>query len=52
MTTIASAHSPVITERSLDAAFALMSSLPATPAPPVPDQVVLEAIVAQMSAAA
>jgi flavorubredoxin len=47
MTTIASGHSPVITQPSIDAAFDLVRALPATPAPPLPDQSVLDAILAQ-----
>jgi flavorubredoxin len=44
MTTIATAHSPVIPEGSIDEAFMLMRALPTVPAPPAPDQGVLEAI--------
>jgi flavorubredoxin len=36
MTTIASAHSPLITDASIDDAFRLLRALPATPAPPWP----------------
>jgi flavorubredoxin len=52
MTTIASGHSPVITEPSIDAAFALLRALPATPAPPLPDHLVLDAVLAHAVAAA
>ena len=34
MTTIATAHSPLITDTSIDHAFQLLRDLPATPAPP------------------
>jgi hypothetical protein len=44
MTTIATAHSPLIPESSIDEAFRLLRELPAVPAPPCPDQVVLDAI--------
>ena len=36
MTTIATAHSPLITDTSIDHAFRLLRDLPATPAPPWP----------------
>ena len=42
MTTIASAHSPLITDSSIDQAFRLLRDLPATPAPPWPDQRTLD----------
>ena len=51
MTTIASAHSPVITDRSIDAAFDLIRALPHVPAPPVPDQIALEAIIGSLTGA-
>jgi flavorubredoxin len=44
MTTIATAHSPLITDTTIDQAFQLLRDLPATPAPPCPDQQVLDAI--------
>jgi flavorubredoxin len=44
MRTIATAHSPLITEETIAEAFALLRELPAIPAPPVPDQVALDAI--------
>jgi flavorubredoxin len=52
MTTIAAAHTPLITDRSVDAAFDLIRSLPSVAAPSVPDQNVLDAIIAELSAAA
>jgi flavorubredoxin len=51
MTCIATAHCPVIGEESIDQAFALTRALPSVPAPPVPDQAALEAIVAAMAGA-
>jgi flavorubredoxin len=44
MTTLVCAHSPIITEDSIDAAYALARDLPNVDAPPVPDQAVLDAI--------
>ena len=44
MSTIATAHSPLITDASMEQAFGLLSDLPNVPAPPCPDQVVLDAI--------
>jgi flavorubredoxin len=44
MSTIASAHSPLITESTIDKAFHLLRQLPEVSPPPCPDQVVLEAI--------
>ena len=41
---IATAHAPLITEESTAKAFEILRALPSVPAPPVPDQVVLEAI--------
>jgi flavorubredoxin len=52
MTTVASAHSPVITDRSIDHAFEIACRLPSVPAPPVPDQSVLDAIVGEHVVAA
>ena len=46
MTTIASAHSPTITQQSIDAAFDLARQLPLVDAPPMPGQDVLDQIVA------
>ena len=43
--TIATAHSPLITEGSIDDAFAILASLAGATPPPVPDQSVLDAIV-------
>ena len=48
MTTIAGAHTPLITERSIPTAFDLTVALPSEPAPPVPDQHALDAIVAEL----
>ena len=49
MTTIASAHSPVITDRSVDAAFRFVRELPSVKAPPVPDQAILESLLGDMA---
>lgn len=49
MTTIASAHSPVITDRSVDAAFRFVRELPGVPAPPVPDQAILETVLGDLA---
>jgi hypothetical protein len=48
MTTVASAHSATITDRSVDAAFEIVRDLPSVPAPPVPDESVLEALVGNL----
>jgi flavorubredoxin len=45
MTTIASAHSPLISDTSIDHAFRLLRDLPATPAPPWPGQRPLDTLV-------
>lgn len=45
-TTIASAHSPLITGHSVDSAFDLLLDLPNVEVPPAPGQAALEAIVA------
>jgi hypothetical protein len=50
MTTIASAHSPLITRPSIDTAFELVRDLPNVVAPPLPDQGVLDAILADLAA--
>jgi flavorubredoxin len=42
--TIATAHSPIINEDMADKAWEILRSIPSTPAPPCPDQNVLEAI--------
>jgi flavorubredoxin len=42
--TIATAHSPIINEDMADQAWAILRSIPSTPAPPCPDQNVLQAI--------
>lgn len=44
MTTIATAHSPLITATSVTDAFALLCDLPDMPVPPVPNQTALEEI--------
>jgi flavorubredoxin len=44
MTTIAAAHSPLIPEAAIGKAFHVLRHLPAVPAPPCPDQGVLDAI--------
>ena len=49
MRAIATAHSPLITEEMVDKAFALTRELPMIPAPPVPDQVALDAILTGVS---
>ena len=46
MTTIATAHSPLITHASLDEAFALLRDIPNAPVPPAPNQDVLDIILA------
>lgn len=46
MTTIATAHSPLITPRSVAAAFALLRELPDVPVPPAPAQAMLDAALA------
>jgi flavorubredoxin len=43
-TTIATAHSPVISDAQSDKAFQIMRDLPSVPAPPCPDNNVLQAI--------
>jgi flavorubredoxin len=50
MTTIATAHSPIITEQSIAAAYEIACGLPKVEAPPVPDQSVLDAIVGAATA--
>jgi flavorubredoxin len=50
-TTIASAHSPVITGKSVARAIDMVRALPTIPAPPLPDQRVLDAILAELPAA-
>jgi flavorubredoxin len=44
MTTIATAHCPLITEASIADAFRIVRELPTMAVPPAPDQVVLDAI--------
>jgi hypothetical protein len=43
-TAITSAHSPVIREEQVDAAYDLITEMPSIPCPPCPDQSVLEAV--------
>jgi flavorubredoxin len=50
MTTIAAAHSPVITGASVAQAFDLARELPLIPPPPVPDQAALQAILSGSTA--
>jgi flavorubredoxin len=50
MTTMASAHSPLIEQRSVQDAFELARTLPTTPGHPCPNQTVLEAILAGAAA--
>jgi flavorubredoxin len=51
-TTIASGHSPVITQTNVDDALELIRALPLVTAPPLPDQHVLDAIVSHAPAPA
>jgi len=44
MKVIASAHSPLIVETSIEAAFQILADLPKTPVPPCPDQATLDMI--------
>ncbi len=46
MTTIATAHSPLITPGSVEDAFALLRRLPDAAVPPVPDQTALDMVLA------
>jgi flavorubredoxin len=50
--TIAACHTPVLEGDYIDAAFAWVRELPAADPPPMPDQAVLEQIVAAMTAGA
>ena len=50
MTTIAAAHSPLISECSIDQAFKLARELPLIPAPPMPDQAALTGILSGTAA--
>ena len=52
ITTIAACHTPVLEGDLIDAAFAWVRELPNADAPPMPDQAVLEQIVAAMTAGA
>ena len=49
--TIAAAHTPLITPASIDDAFALLRRLPSMAPPPVPDQAVLETLLAAATSA-
>ena len=51
MTTIATAHSPLITAGSVADAFALLRDLPNVPVPPAPDQTALDTILAAAATA-
>jgi len=46
MSSLATAHSPVIRGDSIDGAFAILRALPTVGAPPCPDQTILDAILA------
>lgn len=50
MSTIVTAHSPIITEPSIARAFEITRDLPNVTPPPCPDQAVLEAVLSGMSA--
>ncbi|MGZ4733977.1 MAG: oxygen-binding di-iron domain-containing protein [Acidimicrobiia bacterium] len=50
MSTIATAHSPIINEGSIERAFEITRELPNITPPPCPDQTVLEAVLAGASA--
>lgn len=50
-TTIVAAHSPIISAGSVAQALSMVRALPAVPAPPLPDQHVLDAIVGELTAA-
>ncbi len=51
-TTLATAHSPVIREEQVDAAFDLITEMPSIPCPPCPDHSVLEAVLGLTTAEA
>ena len=51
-TTLATAHSPVIREPQVDAAFDLITEMPSIPCPPCPDHSVLEAVLGATTATA
>jgi len=51
-TTLALAHSPVIREAQIDAAYDLITEMPSIAAPPCPDQSVLDAFLGLTSAEA
>jgi hypothetical protein len=50
MTTIASAHSPLITGESIDAAYDIARTLPTATPPELPDQSVLDEVIAATAA--
>jgi flavorubredoxin len=50
ITTVAACHTPVLEGATIAAAFDIVRGLPAADPPPLPDQVVLEQIVAAMAA--
>ncbi len=52
ITSIATAHSPLITPASVEDAFALLRRLPDVPVPPAPDQTTLDAVLAAAASAA
>jgi flavorubredoxin len=52
MNTIATAHSPLITDATIDKAFQLLRDLPSVPVPPLPDQAILDAILTGAAAEA
>lgn len=49
MTTIATAHSPIVPESHIGQAFDMVCALPTTPPPPLPDQAMLDQVLAAMS---
>jgi hypothetical protein len=49
MTTIASAYSPVVPRSQVGRAFDMVCALPTTPPPPLPDQTMLDQLLAAMN---
>jgi flavorubredoxin len=49
MTTIATAHSPVVPQSHVGQAFDMVCALPTTPPPPLPDQAMLDQVLAAMN---
>jgi flavorubredoxin len=49
MTTIAGGHTPIITDRRIDTAFSIIRELPRVPAPPVPDQSILDTVIGEFA---